>query len=125
MARVLVSDILIEEGVPFTILTPTGGACPLPSRRQRVERCRGGRVLSTSKAYRYFHRDGSGRSMALFFYDSALARSIAFEGALVSSQGLIDRFERDPGAGTPCSRGNRWRAPGITRGSATTVLAFH
>ena len=38
--------------------------------------------------------------MALFFYDGALARAIAFEGALASSQGLVDRFTHaggDPG----------------------------
>ncbi len=48
-------------------------------------------------AYRYFHRDGSGRSIAVFFYDGPVARSIAFEGALASSDGLLDRLSRAVG----------------------------
>ncbi len=48
-------------------------------------------------AYRYFHRDGSGRSLAVFFYDGPIARSIAFEGALASSDGLLDRLGRAVG----------------------------
>ena len=48
-------------------------------------------------AYRYFHRDGSGRSLAIFFYDGPIARSIAFEGALASSDGLLDRLGRAVG----------------------------
>jgi alpha-amylase/alpha-mannosidase (GH57 family) len=36
--------------------------------------------------------DGSGRSLAVFFYNGPLARAIAFEGALASSRGLVERF---------------------------------
>jgi len=38
------------------------------------------------------HVDGSGRSLAVFFYNGPLARAIAFEGALSSSRGLVERF---------------------------------
>ncbi len=41
--------------------------------------------IDTSVAYNYFHRDGSGRSLAVFFYDPELAQAIAFEQALTSS----------------------------------------
>jgi alpha-amylase/alpha-mannosidase (GH57 family) len=51
----------------------------------------GGRV-DTSIAYRYFHRDGSGRSIAVFFYDQELAQGIAFGNALESSASLVDRL---------------------------------
>ena len=51
----------------------------------------GGRI-DTSIAYRYFHRDRSGRSIAVFFYDQDLARGIAFEEALSSSTSLVERL---------------------------------
>jgi hypothetical protein len=43
------------------------------------------------------HRDGSGRSLALFFYDGPIARGVAFEGALASSQALAARLARATG----------------------------
>src|SRR6202022_5198289 len=49
-------------------------------------------TIDTSVAYRYLHRDGSGRSMAVFFYDGPTARAIAFESLLRSSRDLVDRF---------------------------------
>ncbi len=54
--------------------------------------------LDTGIAYNYFHRDGSGRSLAIFFYDQKLAHAIAFEQALTSSASLVDRFARAPRA---------------------------
>jgi alpha-amylase/alpha-mannosidase (GH57 family) len=79
---------LIDEGLLFAILSPYQAA--------RVRDLAGGHWTSvedgsidTAIAYEYFHRDGSGRSIALFFYDGPLARSIAFEGLLVSSQTFV------------------------------------
>ena len=46
----------------------------------------------TSVAYRYSHRDDSGRSIAVFFYDGPTSRAIAFANLLRSSQELVDRF---------------------------------
>jgi Domain of unknown function (DUF3536)/Glycosyl hydrolase family 57 len=54
-------------------------------------------TIDPGVAYRYFHRDGSGRSIAVFFYDGPVARSIAFEGALASSDGLLERLGRAEG----------------------------
>ncbi|MGH9929282.1 MAG: DUF3536 domain-containing protein [Pyrinomonadaceae bacterium] len=51
-------------------------------------------TIDTSVAYRYLHRDGSGRSLAVFFYDQVLAQGIAFEQGLASSKSLVDRFTR-------------------------------
>jgi alpha-amylase/alpha-mannosidase (GH57 family) len=57
--------------------------------------------IDTSVAYNYFHRDGSGRSIAVFFYDPELAQAIAFERALTSSASLVERFaRRTTGAGS-------------------------
>jgi alpha-amylase/alpha-mannosidase (GH57 family) len=79
---------LIDEGMLFAILSPY--------QAERVRDTHGGEwtavedgTIDTGVAYEYFHRDGSGRSIALFFYDGPLARSIAFEGLLVSSQTFV------------------------------------
>lgn len=85
--------LLIDEGLRYAILSPY--------QAERV-RAIGGRdwqsvadgSVDTTVPYKYFHRDGSGRSLTIFFYDGPIARAIAFEGALASSQGLVDRFER-------------------------------
>jgi alpha-amylase/alpha-mannosidase (GH57 family) len=60
-----------------------------------------GDTIDTSIAYNYFHRDGSGRSIAVFFYDQQLAHAIAFEQALASSSSLVDLLARQrTGAGS-------------------------
>ena len=51
-----------------------------------------GNTIDTSIPYSYFHRDRSGRSIAVFFYDQELAQAIAFEQALASSSSLVERF---------------------------------
>jgi alpha-amylase/alpha-mannosidase (GH57 family) len=57
--------------------------------------------IDTSVAYSYFHHDGSGRSIAVFFYDPELAQAIAFEQALTSSASLVERFaQRTTGVGS-------------------------
>ncbi|HEV7860324.1 MAG TPA: DUF3536 domain-containing protein, partial [Pyrinomonadaceae bacterium] len=50
--------------------------------------------IDTTISYKYLHSDDSGRSIAVFFYDGPIAKAIAFEGALASSLGLVDRFAR-------------------------------
>ena len=82
---------LIDEGVQFTVLAPH------QATRWRSE---GGKWLDPSQedfdtrvAYHYMHRDGSGRSLAVFFYDGPIARAIAFENAGSSAQAFIDLFE--------------------------------
>jgi alpha-amylase/alpha-mannosidase (GH57 family) len=84
---------LIDEGLKYVILSPF-----------QAERVRpvGGDIwlsvidgqLDTTVPYRYLHPDGSGRSLAIFFYDGGLAKAIAFDGALASSHMLLERFER-------------------------------
>jgi alpha-amylase/alpha-mannosidase (GH57 family) len=82
---------LIDEGVRFVILAPHQAA--------RVRSIGGNewrdvneQNIDTSVAYRYSHPDGSGRSIAVFFYDGPTSRAIAFESLLRSSQDLVDRF---------------------------------
>lgn len=84
-------DLLIEQGMRYVILAPDQAR-----RIRRLDEKNWNDVASgtidTTRAYRIFHRDGSRRSLAVFFYHGPLARSIAFEGALTSSKVLVDRF---------------------------------
>src|SRR5919106_440011 len=68
--------LLIEQGMRYVILAPSQGKG----------------IVDTSKPYLFRHPDGSGRSLAVFFYNGPLARAIAFEGVLASSRGLVERF---------------------------------
>ena len=87
-----VLDVLIEEGLTFTILAPhqaarwrTDGGPWLDASERRIDK----RV-----AYRYTRGDGSGDSIALFFYDGEISRAIAFEHATSSAERMIDLFAR-------------------------------
>lgn len=83
--------VLIEQGLRYVILAPE------QAKRIRVDSewldVSGGKV-DTTHPYRFNHPDGSGRSIAVFFYNGPLARAIAFEKALASSRGLVDLFLR-------------------------------
>jgi len=86
-------ELLIEQEMRYVILSP--------DQARRVRRVGDklwaqlpGGSIDTTKPYRFFHRDGSGRSLAVFFYHGPLARAIAFEKALTSSRELVDRFIR-------------------------------
>jgi alpha-amylase/alpha-mannosidase (GH57 family) len=116
-----VLGLLIAEGLRFVILAPqqaarvrkrkTGNpACPPDEEAQGQTgksvlqpepwRTVSADTIDTSVAYNYFQRDGSGRSIAVFFYDPVLAQGIAFEQALASSSTLISRVaQRSRGAG--------------------------
>ncbi len=82
---------LIDQGMRYALLAP-GQAARVKDNGTWVDVCDGS--IDPRRPYRYFHRDGSGRSIALFFYDGAMSRAVAFEGVLSSSQGLLDRIEQ-------------------------------
>jgi len=84
---------LVEEGLRYVILAPN------QAERVREPGASEWRDVSNSDidpgvAYRWMHPDGSGRELAVFFYDGPIARSIAFEGVLTSSQALIGRLSQ-------------------------------
>ena len=86
---------LIEAGLRFVILAPNqAGSFRLPSGDWH-EVAPGS--IDTAKPYRFIHPDGSGRSIAIFFYDGPSARAIAFEKALTSSRTLVELFVRAAG----------------------------
>lgn len=97
-----VMNALIDEGLRFVILAPHQAA---RVRSYRTPTGRGSdgvdsadwrtvdeNSIDTSIAYRYSHRDGSDRSISVFFYEGPTSRAIAFEKLLKSSQELVDRF---------------------------------
>jgi hypothetical protein len=67
--------MLVEEGVQFTILAPGQAASP----------------IEPGKAYRWEHPDGSGRSIAVVFYDGALSHDVAFGITGQSASALVAR----------------------------------
>ena len=71
-----VLSLLIDHGMRYVILAPN---------QAKGE-------IDTSKPYLFRHIDGSRRTLAVFFYNGPLARAIAFEGALSSSRGLVEKF---------------------------------
>ena len=89
-------DALIDAGVRFTVLAPTQAG--------RVQTDDGSwrdadGDVDTSMPYRLRHSDGSGRAMAAFFYDGALAQGLAFDPATVDAAVLVERLAHAPGEG--------------------------
>jgi alpha-amylase/alpha-mannosidase (GH57 family) len=109
-----VMDALIDEGLRFVILAPnqaarvraevSTGSDPLLSRWERLgegakhsDRVTDWQEVSEqtidpSIPYIRFHRDGSNRSIAVFFYDGPTSRAIAFEKLLTSSTQFVNRL---------------------------------
>jgi alpha-amylase/alpha-mannosidase (GH57 family) len=87
--------LLIEQGLRYVILAPEqakrvriGSSADADARWRDVS---GGKI-DTTRPYRFEHPSDPARSIAVFFYDSPLARAIAFEKALTSSRGLVERL---------------------------------
>ena len=84
-----VIDDLIDAGIAFTVLAPYQAA--------RVRFAGGewedaeGR-LDVGRAYRHAHSDGSGRTIAVFFYDGALAQTLAFDPGAADAHVLLQRI---------------------------------
>ena len=92
--------VLIDEGLGYVILSPHQAERVRPLGASAWQSVIDGSVNPTVP-YKYFHRDGSGRSIAIFFYDGQISKSIAFDGLLASSHMLIDRCERAAAGGAP------------------------
>ena len=84
---------LIDAELKYVILSPEQAERVRPISGGDWFDVSGGNI-DTGVPYRYFHRDGSKRFIDIFFYDKDIARGVAFEGALSSSQSLIDRINR-------------------------------
>lgn len=84
-------EVLIEAGLRYTILAPNQAGYIRDEDGTWIPVQEVG--LDTTIPYRYLHRDGSGRSLTLFFYDGAVSRAIAFERAGASGEGFMDLFD--------------------------------
>ena len=91
-------DALVEEGLRYVVLSPQQAAAVRPAGSDAWADVSDGSI-DTTVPYKYLHRDGSGRSIAIFFYNAHVARGIAFEGLLASSQGLLAACGRAARAG--------------------------
>ncbi len=85
-----VLDELIEANLRYAILAPQQAGRIRSLEGGRWKALRGGKI-DPSRPYLYRHRDGSGRSLALFFYDGELANQIAFGDSLHQSERFIER----------------------------------
>jgi hypothetical protein len=97
-----VLDDLIDHGLRWVILAPQQAGRIRRPGQEIWEDVRGGQI-DPSRPYRYLNRDGSGRSVALFFYAGPLASSVSFGEGLRTAKGLADRVE----AATDPSRSHR------------------
>jgi alpha-amylase/alpha-mannosidase (GH57 family) len=88
--------LLIGQGLRYVILSPEQ-AKRVRANSEWID-VSGGKIDPT-RPYQFEHPDGSRRSIAIFFYDGPLARAIAFEKALTSSRGLVERFVRSAARG--------------------------
>ncbi|MGQ0793591.1 MAG: DUF3536 domain-containing protein [Deltaproteobacteria bacterium] len=82
-------EVLAELGIRFTILSPYQAARSREAGGAIWRDASGGRV-NTRVPYRVSLP--SGRSIAVFFYDGALSRAVAFEGALSSGERFAERL---------------------------------
>ena len=92
-------DTLIEEGLAYVILSPHQAERVRPLGGKTWQSVIDGQIDPTVP-YKYFHSDGSERSIAIFFYDGMIAKAVAFDALLASSHTLVDRFERAVSHGT-------------------------
>jgi alpha-amylase/alpha-mannosidase (GH57 family) len=81
-------ETLIELGVKFTILAPEqiAGVKPPGKDWQAVDRD----TVDTARAYKWRHRDGSGRTINLAVFDGPLSRAIAFGEAAGRAEAFLD-----------------------------------
>lgn len=88
-------EILADHGITFTILAPNQAARVRPAGGEWTD-ASGGKV-DPSRAYRW--TSPSGKSIALFFYDSPISHAVAFEGLLndggVFARRLMDGFSAE------------------------------
>ena len=93
-----VMEQLVEAGLKYVILAPRQAQRVRPLGGAEAEwRDVGDGSVDPGVAHFYRHRDGSGRGIALFFYDGPIAQAIAFENALRTSQDFISLFARAQG----------------------------
>jgi alpha-amylase/alpha-mannosidase (GH57 family) len=108
-----VMSALVEEGLRYVILAPnqaqqirsTSDSEPVAAVKLQAHPPQGAgaprdvdeNTIDRSVPYRWSHPTDPNRSIAVFFYDGATSRAIAFEKLLKSSHELVDAFARAVG----------------------------
>ena len=82
-------EVLAEEGLRFVVLSPYQAARMRRIGEQSWHDASGGRIDSGRA---YVQHLPSGRSIALFFYNGAISRAVAFEGLLNRGEDLAGRL---------------------------------
>ncbi|HEY4563862.1 MAG TPA: DUF3536 domain-containing protein, partial [Thermoanaerobaculia bacterium] len=82
-------DLLADAGIRFTILEPHQAKRVRPKKAREWKDVGGGRI---DPSVPYEVKLPSGRSIAVFFYDGAISRAVAFEGLLVSGERFAERL---------------------------------
>jgi alpha-amylase/alpha-mannosidase (GH57 family) len=85
--------LLSKSGIRYVILAPDQAKRVRTLNGSEWSDVSGGRV-DTARPYLFHDPERTAGPLAIFFYHGPLARSIAFEKALVSSKGLVERFQR-------------------------------
>jgi alpha-amylase/alpha-mannosidase (GH57 family) len=81
-------EVLAEAGIRFTILAPHQAARLRPLGTEAWQDV--GDTIDPSRAYLW--RGRGGQRLALFFYEGAIARAIAFGDALQRGESLVERL---------------------------------
>jgi alpha-amylase/alpha-mannosidase (GH57 family) len=84
-------ELLAQHGIKFTILAPHQCRHIRPLKDGATWTETPGAVVDTTRPY--LVRFGSGLSIAVFFYDGAASRAIAFDGLLNSGENLAARLK--------------------------------
>jgi alpha-amylase/alpha-mannosidase (GH57 family) len=82
-------EVLAEHGIRFTVLSPYQAAAVRQPGEQRWTDVRGGAV-DPGRPYEVVLP--SGRTIAVFFYDTSVSQAVAFEGLLNSGDALAARL---------------------------------
>ncbi|MBW2450231.1 MAG: DUF3536 domain-containing protein, partial [Deltaproteobacteria bacterium] len=82
-------DILAELGIRFTILSPFQAQRVRSIESRKWQDVSGGKIDSTKP---YLVLLPSGKTLALFFYDAAVSRAIAFEGILKNRKSFFNKL---------------------------------
>ena len=82
-------EVLVDQGIRFTVLAPRQAASTRKLGDANWTDVQGERIDPKRV---YVQNLPSGRSIAVFFYDGPIAKSIAFEGILSSGESLAQRL---------------------------------
>ena len=90
-------DLMAQEGIKFTILSPTQAQSVRPLSEHSEEKdwqdVSGGRIDPTLP-YRVLLDKGTQRFIDVFFYDGPLSRAVAYEKILASGKDFLSRIEQ-------------------------------